>query len=219
MKTSQNGINLIKQFEGCRLEAYKAVPTEKYFTIGYGHYGADVSPDMKITQDQAETYLRADLEKYENAVNRTGLSMNQHQFDGLVSFAYNCGVGNLNKLISGRTIPQIADAILLYNKSGGKVLKGLVRRRNAERELLLKGNKSNNANPYREPVSLIREGMTGNSVKWIQYQLNQHGYNLKIDGVFGNKTKAAILELQKKHNIKIDGIVGSETRSILKLED
>ena len=98
MKTSQNGINLIKQFEGCRLTAYKPVATEKYYTIGYGHYGADVSPNMKITQAQADAYLVADLKRFEDSVNVTRLILNQNQFDALVSFTYNCGAGNLKKL-------------------------------------------------------------------------------------------------------------------------
>lgn len=136
-KTSKRGIDLIKQFEGCKLTAYKAVSTEKYYTIGVGHYGADVKPGMKITMAQAEAYLAADLKKFENAVSRSGLNLNQSQFDALVSFTYNCGEGNLKKLIANRTLPQIADALLLYNKSGGKVLAGLVRRRQAERELFL----------------------------------------------------------------------------------
>ena len=85
MKTSQIGVDLIKSFEGCRLAAYKPVPTEKYWTIGYGHYGADVVPGIKITQAQAEAYLKKDLERFENAVTRTGLALNQNQFDALVS--------------------------------------------------------------------------------------------------------------------------------------
>ena len=139
MKTSKKGIDLIKKFEGCKLNAYKAVPTEKYWTIGYGHYGADVKPGMAISAAQAEAYLIADLEKFEKAVNKINLKLSQNQFDALVSFTYNCGSGNLNKLVLGRTISQIADAILLYNKSGGKVLNGLVKRREAERTLFLEG--------------------------------------------------------------------------------
>jgi len=139
MKTSQNGIELIKKFEGCRLDAYKAVPTEKYYTIGYGHYGEDVKKGMVITHAQAEAYLRKDIEKFEKAVNALTFNLNQNQFDALVSFTYNCGAGNLKRLVSNRTLADIPDAILLYNKSGGKVLKGLVRRRKAERELFLKG--------------------------------------------------------------------------------
>lgn len=139
MKISQNGINLIKQFEGCRLEAYKAVASEAYYTIGYGHYGPDVKKTMIISQAQADRYLQQDIVKFENYVNEiVKISLNQNQFDALVSFTYNCGAGNLKKLIAGRNLNQIADAILNYNHSGGKELPGLTRRRKAERELFIK---------------------------------------------------------------------------------
>lgn len=135
MRISENGLSLIKQFEGCRLKAYKCVSTEKYYTIGWGHYGADVKVDMVITQEQADSMLISDIVKYEKYVNATGLELNQNQFDALVSFTYNCGNGNLKKLISNRSLPEISDALLLYNKSSGKVLAGLTRRRKAEKML------------------------------------------------------------------------------------
>ncbi len=140
MKISQNGINLIKSFEGCRLEAYKATSSEKYFTIGYGHNGPDVKQNMIISQAQADRYLEQDLVKFENYVNKYAdqLKLNQNQFDALVSFTYNCGQGNLNKLVTGRTVTQIADAMLKYNHSGGKEFAGLTKRRKAERELFIK---------------------------------------------------------------------------------
>lgn len=140
MKTSIDGINLIKSFEGCRLTAYKALPTEKYWTIGIGHYGPDVKENMVISQAQADRYLQQDLTKFENYVMQycNKLNLNQHQFDALVSFTYNCGPGNLKKLVEGRTISQIADAILNYDHAGGKQLAGLTRRRKAERELFIK---------------------------------------------------------------------------------
>lgn len=157
MKTSQNGIKLLTGFEGCRLHAYKAVPTEPYYTIGYGHYGPDVKADMKITFSMAEEYLKKDLERFENAVNRTGLTLNQNQFDALVSFTYNCGDGSLKMLIKGRTINQIGDALLLYNKSGGKVLEGLNRRRRKERDLFFTPaqNKIVSGNKYKVIVSVL----------------------------------------------------------------
>lgn len=136
MKTSQEGIELIKRFEGCRLKAYKALESEPYYTIGYGHYGPDVLPGSCITQEQATEYLKADLAKFEKHVDAAG-KWGQHQFDALVSFTYNCGPGNLKKLVRNRTKAQIADAILLYCKAGGLVLQGLVRRRKAERGIFL----------------------------------------------------------------------------------
>lgn len=135
MKTSEKGIELIKDFEKCKLKAYKALPSEQYWTIGYGHYGADVVQGMTISQADADEFLKRDLGKSEKYVEKTGLQLNQDQFDALVSFTYNCGPGNLLKLVAGRTIPQIGTAILKYNKAGGKVLKGLKRRREAEYNL------------------------------------------------------------------------------------
>lgn len=135
MKTSQNGINLIKKFEGVRLTAYKC-PAGKW-TIGYGHT-ANVKQGMTITQSEAEEFLRQDLHIYENYIKLIKLNLNQNQFDALVSFTYNCGAGNLKTLTNNRTLAQIADALLLYNKSSnGQVLEGLTRRRQAERELFL----------------------------------------------------------------------------------
>lgn len=137
-KTSSQGITLVKEFEGCRLKAYKPVASEKYYTIGYGHYGADVSANMQISQAQAEAYLVSDLVKFENAVNSYNLSwMNQNRFDALVSFAYNCGTGNLKILLDSgkRSASTVSSKIPAYNKAGGKVLAGLVRRRKAEKEL------------------------------------------------------------------------------------
>jgi GH24 family phage-related lysozyme (muramidase) len=137
MKTGTAGIALIKSFEGCRLVAYKPVPTEALYTIGWGRYG--VKAGMKITQSEADAMLIEDLAKYEAYVNNTGIKLTQNQFDALVSFTYNCGAGSLQKLVLGRTITQIAAAIPLYNKSNGKVLDGLSRRRAAEVALFNKG--------------------------------------------------------------------------------
>ena len=133
MRTSSRGINLIKSFEGCHLAAYKC-PTGVW-TIGYGHT-AGVEPGQRITQAKADAFLASDLEKYEKYVGNTKLDLNQNQFDALVSFTYNCGNGNLKTLIKNRTLDQIAEAMLLYNKSGGKVLNGLVRRRQGDGEVL-----------------------------------------------------------------------------------
>lgn len=139
MRTSQNGIDLIKSFEGCVLHAYKPVPTEKYYTIGYGHYGSDVNPWDQITPSVAEQLLARDLQKYENKVNQYNYiyNFNQNEFDACVSFTYNCGVGNFDKLVNygKRSRDEIRTAWLKYNKAGGKELKGLTARRQKELEL------------------------------------------------------------------------------------
>lgn len=140
MKINEEGINLIKYYEKCKLEAYKALPTEKYYTIGWGHYGEDVLPGMKLTQEQADELFRKDLEKFEKYVtsNTKKLILNANQFSALVSFTYNCGAGNLKKLVEGRNLEQIADKMLDFNHANGKVHSGLTKRRQKERELFLK---------------------------------------------------------------------------------
>lgn len=134
---SANGLNLIKSFEGCKLTAYKCVPTEKYYTIGYGHYGSDVKAGMTITLKRAEELLLQDCQKFVNHVNTYmgKYNFNQNQFDALVSFAYN--IGSIKQLTANgtRTTAQISAKITAYNKSGGKVLKGLINRRAKEKAL------------------------------------------------------------------------------------
>lgn len=141
MKTSQRGINLIKKYEGCRLTAYKPVKTEKYWTIGYGHYGPDVQPCATITQYQADLYLLLDIEKFEKKVDKYNAKYmwTQNEFDALVSFAYN--IGSIDQLTDNgkRTKQQIAAKIPAYNKAGGKVLAGLTKRRKEEQALFTEG--------------------------------------------------------------------------------
>ena len=136
MHINEAGLRLLKNFEGCRLKAYKPVPTEKEYTIGWGHYG--VSAGTVWTQKQADDQLIKDLVKYENYVNSLHRNFNENEFSALVSFVYNCGLGSLQSLCRNRNNKQIAEALLLYNKAGGKVLAGLTKRRKAERELFLK---------------------------------------------------------------------------------
>lgn len=134
MKTNSAGLKLIKEFEGCRLKAYKC--PAGVWTIGYGHTAGVKEGDV-ITQAKADEYLKKDLQMYESYVSNSSLELNENQFSALVSFTYNCGAGNLMTLIKGRSLSQIADALLLYNKANGKTLTGLIRRRKAERELFL----------------------------------------------------------------------------------
>ncbi|MBB6633874.1 lysozyme [Cohnella thailandensis] len=99
--------------------AYKPVAAETYWTIGWGHYGADVKQGMTITQAEAEAMLVKDLDKYEAYVNNSAYvpvaaQLTQNQFDTLVSFCYNCGAGNLKTLCAGRTAAEIAASIPKY---------------------------------------------------------------------------------------------------------
>ncbi len=136
MRTSQNGINLIKKFEGCRLAAYKCAAG--VWTIGYGHT-AGVKAGQRITQVQAESYLKNDLAKYEKLVEKYDAKYHwsQNQFDALVSFAYN--IGSIDQLTANgsRSISSIAEKITAYNKAGGRILSDLTERRKAEQALFL----------------------------------------------------------------------------------
>ena len=137
MKISDNGIELIKSFEGFSPKACKCVDSEKYYTIGYGHYGKDVKGNDTITKTAATELLKKDVESAERKVNKYDsiYNFNQNQYDALVSFCYN--VGNIDGLTKNgtRLIGEISRAFLYYNKSGGKVLSGLQKRRKKEKDL------------------------------------------------------------------------------------
>ena len=141
MQMSQEGIDaLLKKFEGCKLKAYRC--PAGVCTIGYGHTSAAGNPTvvdgLTIRQDQAEAILRSDLVKYETAVhNMVEQPLTQHQFDVLVDFAYNAGVGNLKsstllKKVNAGQFDAVPAELMKWTKGGGKVLAGLVRRRQAE---------------------------------------------------------------------------------------
>ena len=136
MKISNEGLQLIISYEGLRLTAYRC-PAGK-LTIGYGHTGPDVYEGKTISEKEAKQLLREDLKAAEKAVNSYRRNyyprMNKNQFSALVSFTYNCAAGNLDQLCQrgARSLGEIATKIQLYNKAGGKVLQGLVNRREAE---------------------------------------------------------------------------------------
>ena len=142
MNISNKGIELIKQFEGCRLKAYQ--DSVGVWTIGYGHTEG-VEEGMEISQHQADIMLGSDLVKYANYINEyVTVSLNQNQFDALTSWVYNLGPGNLKsstmlKVLNEGSYDDVPFQIKRWNKAGGKVLKGLVRRREAEAELFATG--------------------------------------------------------------------------------
>lgn len=140
MRTSPEGVALIKEFEGLRLGAYLC--SAGVLTIGYGHTGGVKKTD-RITEQQAEQYLQDDLKKFENGVLRlVRVPLTQNQFDALVCFAYNLGVGSLGqstllKLINASDFTGAAKQFIRWNKAAGRELPGLTRRRIAESELFL----------------------------------------------------------------------------------
>lgn len=145
MQTSDKGIALIKQFEGCKLTAYQ--DSVGVWTIGYGWTqpvdGKPIRAGMTIKQETAERLLKTGLVSYESDVYRlVKVGLTQGQFDALVSFTYNLGARSLStstllRKLNAGDYAGAADELLRWNKAGGKVLNGLTRRREAERALFL----------------------------------------------------------------------------------
>lgn len=145
MQTSDKGIALIKQFEGCKLTAYQ--DSVGVWTIGYGWTqpvdGKPIRAGMTIKQETAERLLKAGLVSYESDVSRlVKVGLTQEQFDALVSFTYNLGARSLStstllRKLNAGDYAGAADEFMRWNKAGGKVLTGLTRRREAERALFL----------------------------------------------------------------------------------
>lgn len=211
-KIGQAGLALIKQYEGCRLTAYKC--SAGVWTIGYGHT-AGVHSGMTITQAQADAYLQQDVAKFEGYVNNPTYvpnteNLNQNQFDALVSFAFNLGAGNLRKLCKGRTAAQISTAMPSYNKAAGKVLAGLTRRRKAEQALFNRpastATPAQNQNTEDYNMKTIKKGSKGNAVKVWQIIIGA-----TADGNFGSGTERMTKTWQGNHGLTADGIVGAKS--------
>lgn len=138
MRTSNKGIELIKNYEGLRLEAY-VCPAGKP-TIGYGHT-KNVKLGQKTTVEEAEQFFKEDLIIVENEINRHNLNINQNQFDALASFVYNIGIENfktstlLKKIKANPNDKSIENEFKRWIYSGGKVFPGTIKRRNEEAKL------------------------------------------------------------------------------------
>jgi lysozyme len=140
LKTGPKGLALVREFEGCELKAYR--DAVGIWTIGYGHTAAAGPPvpkaGMTISATEAEEILKRDLGKYEKTVlDAVRVPLSQEQFDALVSFTFNVGPGNfrsstlLKRLNSGNYV-DVPNQLKRWNKAGGRVLRGLTRRREAE---------------------------------------------------------------------------------------
>lgn len=212
-RIGQAGLALIKQFEGCRLIAYQC--SAGVWTIGYGHT-AGVYKGMKITQAQADAFLKQDIAKFEKYINNPSYvqftdKLNQKQFDALVSFAFNLGQGNVKKLCVGRNINQIPSAMQQYCKAAGKTLPGLQRRRKAEAALYNKKVENctgtiavKESEDYN--MKTIKKGSKGNTVKVWQIIIGA-----TPDGIFGSGTESVTKTWQKNHGLAADGIVGKNS--------
>ena len=138
MDYSKNGLQLTEQFEACRLEAYQ--DGAGIWTIGYGHTGADVQAGMVITQDIAERLLLGDVWFAASCVNRVvKVALTQGEFDALVDFVFNVGIGNFSHstmldYLNQGNYAAAADQFARWDKSGGVEVAGLLRRRMAEQK-------------------------------------------------------------------------------------
>ena len=132
MRASATLISHIKRFESCRLTAYQ--DTAGVWTVGYGHTKG-VKRGDRITQYQAEQFLRDDLSEFERAANKVRRLTTQGRYDAVLDFMYNLGIGNFNKstlkayIESGRSVWEIQEQFLRWVNAGGRKIGGLVSRR------------------------------------------------------------------------------------------
>lgn len=152
---------LIKQWEGLRLDAYQDVAG--VWTIGYGHTGPEVGAGQRIDEAAAETILRRDLQRFEDAVDRlVTAALNDNQFGALVSFAFNVGeraleTSTLLRKLNAGDYDAVPVELVKWNRAGGKVVTGLINRRAAEVGLWAKGSfVSSNTAPVAPPVDPAR---------------------------------------------------------------
>ena len=145
MKLNQDGIDLIKHFEQCRLKAYPDPATGKApWTIGWGATGEGIGPNVTWTQEQCDQRLVADLASVSARVLRIiTVPCTDNQFSAMISLAYNIGLGNLKsstllKLVNSKDFSNASKEFCKWSKANGKVMGGLLTRREAEEALFLK---------------------------------------------------------------------------------
>jgi len=146
MNYSKNGLHLTEQFEGCKFTSYPDPATGgDPWTIGYGHTGSDVYPNMTITQQQAEELLMKDVQKASQAVNsKVHTDITQDEFDALVDFVFNVGAGNfagstLLKKINEGDMEGASHEFEKWDMAAGKHMAGLLKRRHAEAQEFISG--------------------------------------------------------------------------------
>jgi len=138
VKISEKGLELLKHYEGCELTAYRC--SADVLTIGYGHTKG-VTEDMVITQEEADQMLQDEMPEYEGYINdKVTVELNQDQFDAMVCWVYNLGSGNLSsstllKVLNDGDYDGVPEQMKRWNKAGGKVLNGLIKRRDSEAKL------------------------------------------------------------------------------------
>lgn len=226
MQTSTAGRAAIARREGTKLVAYQ--DGGGVWTIGTGHTSAAGAPHvtagMRITAAEADQILSRDLAATEAAVTKAvHVPLAQHEFDALVSLAFNIGAGafalsTLVKKLNAGDRQGAADQFLVWDKDGGKVIQGLVNRRRDERAQFLGTNGDMPATPAGGSVDAhptLMRGASGPAVLALQRALAAAGIAIVADGVFGPATERAVRQFQHDRNIEPDGIVGPKTWAAL----
>ena len=228
----QPAIDLIKDFEGCRLEAYLC--PAGVWTIGYGHTGSSVTEGLKITQADADALLLSDVERFARAVDtQIKVKLSNNQRCALISFVFNVGVGALHESTLRRRLNNGEDPIKVameelprWNKGDGKILEGLVRRRKAEVDLFCHGVKALTNDVKLTPDKPFTFNVTPN-IKYGELTLNQEARRFtkqyqcdtavllcnfleKVRAAFGNKP---IVITSGHRPPKVNAEVGGASRS------
>lgn len=226
MRTSSRGKDFIATHEGVVLRAYKDVVG--VWTIGVGHTaragGVKPIAGMKISRAEAMAILEDDLRKFEKRVNAQGCFDVQSAFDGATSFDFNTGAvhrATWVKRYRAGELTRAEESIMAWVKAGGRTIKGLVNRRNAERRLVFYGDYGHTRHAegiQRKEPKANKPKVKDPVVKEAQELLTDRGFNPgAIDGWWGKKTKAAVLQYQKTHpHLTNDGILGPATLAQLR---
>ena len=215
MRTSTAGAAFIAAHEGVVTRAYRDV--RGTWTIGVGHTAAAGAPrpkaGMTMTRDEALALLARDLGQYEAGVAKALPEAAQTAFDGAVSFHFNTGAIRRASWVKRYRDGALAEAeagLKAWNKAGGRIYKGLVRRRAEEADLIFRGVWPADATDATRAAS-----SSSAEVESLQKALAALGYALAADGIMGAATRAAILAFQRDNDLVADGIAGPATRATL----
>ena len=213
--TSEDGIAFIGRLEGKVLLAYRDIVG--VLTIGHGHTNLSgvppkVTPGMRITNDEALEILRKDMAKFDVRVSKALPNVPQYAHDGGSSFDMNTGgifKASWVKFYLAGAMEDSKRRFAMWNKAGGRVVKGLVSRRNAEISLTFHGS-------YGEATSIPSISHDDSRIKEYQTQLKKLGYYTgAIDGFAGSNTNIAVMMFQAEKGLAADGVVGPATRATL----
>jgi peptidoglycan hydrolase-like protein with peptidoglycan-binding domain/GH24 family phage-related lysozyme (muramidase) len=217
---SRQCVDFVKSFEGFSPTVYD--DGTGVMTLGYGMTGSEIEGISSVTEEQATEMLEDLLDNryaapIKNDLDSRGIKLNQNQFDALVSMAYNIGTGGLlgstlyRQICEGITDEDILTAdFCMWDKAGGKVLPGLLRRRKAEATMFF-GKSGTDTSVEETPEEKGKE-FIGSRCAELQTKLKELGYDVgEIDGIFGDKTYNALTNFQKYSKLTVDGLCGEKT--------